>query len=210
MSSRDAIIVPGGGVREGGVLPPWVAKRFDRAIELHAGEPIICLSGGTVHRPPPLDMTGRPVFEAVAGARYLVSRGLNPELIYIEVASYDTIGNAVFARLMHTDPRAWKRLLVITSEFHMDRTREIFRWIFSLRPDCGYELTFESTPDAGIRAADLEFRRAREQASLAAVRTLAPRFREIAAVHEWLFTKHKAYAAGAVAPLGDGQLQRVY
>jgi hypothetical protein len=210
VSGRDAIIIPGGGVREDGVLPAWAVKRFDRAMELHAGEPIICLSGGTVHRPPPLDSMGRPVFEAVAGARYLVSRGVDPKLIYIEIASYDTIGNALFARLMHTDPRGWRRLLVITSEFHMDRTREIFRWIFSLAPDCGYELAFESTPDAGMPAADLEFRRAREQASLAALRALAPRFREIACVHEWLFTEHNAYSAHAAPPLGDGQLQRVY
>jgi hypothetical protein len=209
VSGRDAIIIPGGGVREGGVLPQWAVERFDRAIELHAGEPVICLSGGTVHRPPPLDSTGRPVFEAVAGARYLASRGLDPKLIYTEIASYDTIGNALFARLMHTDPRGWRRLLVITSEFHMGRTREIFRWIFSLAPDRGYELAFESTPDAGMPAPDLEFRRAREQASLAALRALAPRFRELAAVHAWLFTEHNAYAA-AWPPLGDGQLQRVY
>jgi hypothetical protein len=210
VSGWDAIIIPGGGVREGGVLPPWSAKRFDRAMELHAGEPILCLSGGTVHRPPPLDAAGRPIFEAVAGARYLVSRGAPPELIYTEIASYDTIANALFARLMHTDPRAWKRLLVITSEFHMERTSEIFRWIFSLPPDSGYRLTFESAPDAGMTAADLNFRRAREKASLAAVRALAPRLRDIAAVHEWLFTKHKAYAADQSTPLGDAQLQRVY
>ncbi len=210
MSGRDAIIVPGGGVREGGTLPPWAAKRFDRAIELHAGQPIICLSGGTVHRPPPLSSSGHPVLEAIAGARYLVARGIDPKLIYTETASYDTIGNALFARLLHTDPRGWKRLLVITSEFHMQRTCEIFRWIFSLAPECGYELAFESTPDAGMAAADLEFRRAREQASLAALRALAPRFRELAAVHEWLFTEHNAYAAAGAPPSGDRQLQRVY
>ncbi len=47
----DAVIVPGGGVRSGGKLPPWVENRFDRALEIAAGGYIIALSAGTVHRP---------------------------------------------------------------------------------------------------------------------------------------------------------------
>ena len=212
MTRFDAIIVPGGGVRDGGILPPWAANRFDRVVEIHKGEPIVCLSGGTVHRPPPLDSAGRPIFEAVAGARYLMSRGVDPKLIYTETSSYDTIGNALFARLLHTDPRNWKRLLIITSAFHLDRTRQIFRWIFSLAPHSSYELEFEGTPDAGMPAADLAFRRARERASLEAVRDLAPRLRDIVAAHQWLFTEHRAYAAAAfeTVPTRDPDLERTY
>ena len=61
----DAVIVPGGGVRAGGELPPWVKIRFDRAIERSGEAPIVCLSAGTGHRPNPLDQTGRAIFEAV-------------------------------------------------------------------------------------------------------------------------------------------------
>ena len=212
MTRPDAIIVPGGGVRDGGILPPWVVNRFDRALELHNSEPIVCLSGGTVHRPPPLDPEGRPIFEAVAGARYLMSRGVDPKLIYTETSSYDTIGNALFARLLHADPRQWKRLLIITSEFHLDRTRQIFRWIFSLTPDRGYELQFDSVHNTGMPDADLTFRQARERASLEAVRALESRLQDIEAVHHWLFTEHKAYAAPAfeAVPTRDPDLERVY
>lgn len=212
MTRPDALIVPGGGVRQGGVLPPWAANRFDRAIEIHKGEPIVCLSGGTPHRAPPLDAAGRPIFEAVAGARYLMSCGVDPKLIYTETSSYDTIGNALFTRLLHTDTRGWKRLVVITSAFHMDRTRQIFRWIFSLAPERGYELEFDSAPDTGMSDADLAFRQARERASLESVRALEPRLRDMAAVHRWLFTEHLAYAASAFesVPKSDADLERVY
>jgi len=208
----DAIIVPGGGVREGGILPPWVTSRFDRALEVYKGRPIVCLSGGTVHRPPPLDPAGRPMFEAVAGARYLMSRGVDPALIYTETSSYDTIGNALFARLLHTDPREWKRLLIITSAFHLDRTRQIFRWIFSLAPGRGYEMQFESAPDTGMSDTDLAFRQSRERASLEAVRILELQLRSVEAVHQWLFTEHQAYAAAAfdAAPTRDPDLERIY
>ena len=173
---------------------------------------MVCLSGGTVHRPPPLDPAGRPIFEAVAGARYLMSRGVDPKLIYTETSSYDTIGNALFARLLHTDPREWKRLMVITSEFHMERTREIFRWIFSLAPHGGYDVEFEGAPDAGMPDTDLALRRARERAGLEAVRGLESRLRDIAAVHRWLFAEHRAYAATAfdAAPTRDPDLERIY
>jgi hypothetical protein len=65
----DAILIPGGGVREGGLLPSWVRCRLDRALELHRGEFVIALSAGTPHRPPPLDDNGFPIFESVAAAR---------------------------------------------------------------------------------------------------------------------------------------------
>src|SRR5215831_13344947 len=117
----DAVIVPGGGVREGDELPPWVKDRFDVAIERSGEAPIVCLLAGTVHRPNPLDQTGRAIFEASAGAQYLLRKGFPAERIYIELASWDTVGNAYFARTVHTDPSGWRRLLVITSEHHVAR-----------------------------------------------------------------------------------------
>ncbi len=48
------------------------------------------------------------------------------ERIWAETASLDTIGNAYFARVIHTDPAGLRRLLVVNSAFHMPRTRMIF------------------------------------------------------------------------------------
>jgi hypothetical protein len=196
----DAVIVPGGGVREGGELPPWVENRFDLAIGRSGKAPIVCLSAGTVHRPNPLDQTGRAIFEASAAAHYLLRKGIQPERIFIEVASWDTVGNAYFARTMHTDPRGWRRLLVITSEHHMARTEAIFRWVFGLAPDLGYALSFEVTPDLCLQGAVLQARVDREKASLILVTRLAARIRTLSELHQWLFTEHDAYKASLVRP----------
>ena len=196
----DAIVVLGGGVRAGGELPPWVAKRFDLAMEQAADAPIICCSAGTVHRPNPLDETGRPIFEAVAEARYLLQRGFPPDRIFIECASWDTIGNAYFARTMHTDPAGWRRLLVITSQSHMPRAEAIFHWVFGASPQSGYRLAFLASTDDGLPPEILQARTEREKASLASLEQIAARLPSLADVHRFLFTQHEAYRASLSDP----------
>jgi hypothetical protein len=190
----DLIIVPGGGLRPDGTLPSWVRNRFDRALEIRRTEPILCLSAGTVHKAPPLDDNGRPIFEASVGAGYLLARRLDATSILTETASWDTIGNAFFARAMHTDPRGWHRLLVVNSAFHMARARAIFEWVFSLSPDLGYSLAFETVPDVGAPDADFACRRERERASLERVQELRRQIRTMAGLHEFVFFKHGAYS----------------
>jgi len=180
-------------VREGGELPPWAAARFDLALERQSGEPLVCLSAGTTHRPPPLE-DGFPIPESVAGARYLLSRGVSPNRIRVENTSYDTIGNAYFAKLLFVDPSSWTRLLIVTSEFHMPRTRAIFEWVFGL-DDRLYELTFEASPDAGITPDALQFRREKERQGLAGFEQVKQRIQSLHELHEWLFTAHQAYSA---------------
>lgn len=206
----DAILIAGGGVRDGGELPPWIRRRFDRAMELHSGEHLIALSGGTVHRPPPLDSAGFPILESIAGARYLMKRGVLASKILVETSSYDTIGNALFARLIHTDPRGFRRILMITSEFHMERTVEIFRWVFAASPDHGYDLHFEATENTGIAAADLEARRPQEQSRISDLQPLKERLRTLPDIHQWLFTEHAAYAPGQKPARHSDPLQTLY
>lgn len=191
------MIVPGGGVRDGGKLPEWVEKRLDKAREVAGGAYIITLTAGTTHKAPPLDEEGRPLLESVCGARYLVRSDYPPELILAETASYDTIGNAYFARTIHTDPAGFRKLLIVNSEFHMPRTEIIFRWIFGLTPvDGAYELTFLPVPDAGIEPNALIARKQKEQVAISDLRRLTGRYRTLASFHKWLFTEHSAYAVG--------------
>ncbi len=49
----------------------------------------------------------------------------------METTSYDTIGNAYFTRVQICDVKGWEKVWVVTSEFHMARTRAIFEWIFA-------------------------------------------------------------------------------
>jgi hypothetical protein len=196
MATYDAILVPGGGVREGGQLPPWVRRRLDRAISLHRGGYIITLSAGTVYKPPPTDERGFPVLESVAGARYLVDHGVPPALVLAETCSYDTIGNAYFSRVVHVDPRGFRDLVVVTSAFHMARTEAIFRWIYGLPPR-GYALSFEEVADEGIAPAALSARRRKEADALGRLPPLVSRIGSMAELHRWLFTENPAYAVGS-------------
>jgi uncharacterized SAM-binding protein YcdF (DUF218 family) len=190
----DAILILGGGVREGGELPPWARARYDLALQRQAGEPLICLSAGTTHRPPPLDNTGFPVLECIAGARHLMSQGIPARQIRLETASYDTVGNAYFAKLLHVDPAGWSRLLVITSESHMPRTRAIFEWVFGFEPGT-YRLHFAASADVGLTPEQDAARRRKEQEALDLFRRESARISDLRELNEWIFTRHRAYAA---------------
>jgi hypothetical protein len=196
-------VIPGGGLLEGGRIPPWVENRLKGAMEIGAGAvPILCLSAGTTHKPLPLDARGRPIFESVAGARWLRESGYPDRLLFTEAASWDTVGNAYFARTLHTDPAGWRRLAVITSEFHMPRTEAIFRWVFGASsgetlPRVGYALEFIAVPDCGMAPDALMARREKEAESLARLPDLTAKLPSLPKIHRWLFTEHRAYAAAA-------------
>lgn len=196
----DAIIVPGGGVRENGALPVWVQSRFDHAFKHWQGEFFICLSAGTVFKAPPQDKRGFPLLEAVAGAQYLRKLGVPAEKILTETASYDTIGNAYFARVIHTDPVGWRRLLIVTSAFHMARTRTIFEWVFGFDTTQNpYQLDFSEATDENISPEVLAKRREKEAAGIERLLHLTTQIRTLPQLHHFLFTRHDAYAIARLA-----------
>jgi hypothetical protein len=198
MENFDCILVPGGGLLPDGALPPWTISRLDRVYALRDRcSRIALLSGGTVHKPPPLDRNGYPVFESRQAADYLVQLGLPPERLLTEICSYDTIGNAYYARLLFADPLDLKQLLVITSEFHMPRTQAIFDWVFSLEPltiPCAIQ--FQETPNAGLSGQVLEARLHRENSSLEKLQQTIGQIEDLDELHRWIYTEHRAYTVG--------------
>jgi uncharacterized SAM-binding protein YcdF (DUF218 family) len=193
MPEFDAVLIPGGGLTDAGELPSYVVARLDRALA-HRAAYFIPLSAATPHKPPPLDARGYPIYESPAAARYLCEHGIPERQILTETCSYDTIGNAFFARLVHAGPRGLRRLHVINSEFHMPRTEAIFRWVFGVSPSGAYELSFESVENIGLSSDALEHRATRERASLEHVHSLTQRIHTLAQLHEWMYTEHAAYA----------------
>lgn len=194
MKTYDAVLVPGGGVYANGDLPLWTQRRLDCALT-KSQRYIVTLSAGTTHKPPPLDQDGYPIFESVAAAQYLMRRGVGPEKILVETCSYDTIGNVYFSRMMHVEPLSLKRLLIVTSEFHMLRTQAIFEWLYGLTGLAqDYCLEFEAVSDVGIDADVLAARQTREASSLESVRLLAQKIQSLQEFHAWLFQCHGAYA----------------
>jgi len=207
-----AILVPGGGLLKNGRLPSWTKRRLDLAIERHNAKGyIIALSAGTVYKPPPLNGKGFPLFESVAAAEYLAARGINPKRILTEKCSYDTIGNAYFSRVIHTEPRGWSRLLVITSAFHMPRTRAIFEWVYSLTPlPLPVELAFEATSDTGLEQGLLKLRIEKEKRGLNELLATKRGIHTLEEFHQWLYSKHNAYATALNPRKLSGDVLRTY
>jgi hypothetical protein len=87
---------------------------------------------GTPHKTPIFNRTGFCEFESMTGAAYLLQQGMSAEKMLRETASYDTIGNAFFSATIHAIPCAWQRVAIVTSAFHMGRTKAIFDKVFSL------------------------------------------------------------------------------
>lgn len=193
----DAVLVPGGGILDENTPTPWVQKRLDKALEIVGDGLIITLSAGTTHKAPLMDERGFPLFESVVSANYLMEKGFDPKRILFEHHSYDTIGNAFFARMIHTEPRKLKRLAVVTSSFHMERTKRIFDWVFSLSPHpVEYSLDYFESADYGLDSEALESRIIGEKRRVASLEKVIPNIDTLSKLHRWLFEEHSAYAVG--------------
>lgn len=203
MASYDAILIPGGGLRNDGDLPPWVRNRLDKAVEIDSTRFFMTLSRGTSHKAPPSDEEGFPIDESLAGARYLIARGISKNRILFEATSFDTIGNAFFSRLIHIEPMRLVRLLIITSNFHLARTRAIFNWVYSLS-DGSFDLTFAEVPNVGIDADSLHARMEKERQGLQALERPMRQISTLEHMHQWLFFQHNAYKPdGERTEIGD-------
>ena len=205
----DAILVLGGGQLPDFTPPPHVELRLRRAAALYfAASPtrkpmIITTSRGTPHKPSPHDTGGYEIDEADMQANYLITQlDIPPTAILEENLAQDTIGNAYFARLLHTDvDQSLRRLAVITNRWHMNRSKAVFDHVFSLpmhanAADPGYRLTYFSEADA----LPADVLTARLEAEAKKLPNFGPgsKWREatptMAALHKWVNTEHGAYA----------------
>lgn len=110
-----AIIVPAGGQTADGP-PAHVLARLERAAQMYkmAPEPkpyVVTTAWGTPHKPCPHDAAGFERHEAGDNAKWLMSHGVLPGDVLEESVSLETVGNAFFARVMHTDVRSLRRVM---------------------------------------------------------------------------------------------------
>ncbi|KAL7523092.1 hypothetical protein ACHAXR_000021, partial [Thalassiosira sp. AJA248-18] len=129
-----------GGVPLSPTEPPiYVQRRCDVVAqimnEMHQLPSVICLSAGTAHVAQYITPhNGLPLWESTASAAYLMRHEQHPvpaNQVFAETTSFDTISNAFFTRTTMTDINtAWRKILVVTNEFHIHRSKAIFDWIF--------------------------------------------------------------------------------
>lgn len=208
----DVIIVLGGGIDQNGNIHSWVKKRFDLAITYYQqyNIPIIPCSGVPYHNEPFLK-NGHLHTEADAGAEYLLGQGVSREMILKEDYSRDTIGNAYFSLVMHVLPAQFKNILVITSQFHMSRSRVIFDWLYKL---AGInDIVYKETDDGDLANIQptYQLRLNREKKSTKNVLNLSHKYGTLEEVHKWLYSQHNAYStAPTTVDTIDPKLKKSY
>ena len=192
---------------------------------------ILCLSAGTAHLSQLLSLDGLPIWESTACASYILSKMKEseeveedndsnwnsnyPPEIYVETTSYDTIGNAFYARTSHTDiMKNWNNLLIITNEFHMERTQKIFNWIYSLdnndegSSSSNYELYFLQSPNIGLSSEAITARKQREHQSSIHIDQLVKEKTTLQQVYQFLTNDHSLYTAQYLIDRGSQQEQQ--
>lgn len=209
----DAVIILGGGVLDDGSLPIWVLRRIKKALDFKdKTKYFITSSAYTINKKPIINKMGFPVNESVKMGELLVKAGIDKSRILTERWSHDTIGNAYFTRLIHVDQLNLKKLLIITSEFHMPRSQAIFEWIYGLNNSFlkPYKLYFESVSDKKINSKIINPRVEKEQISLQKLFETKKDITNLKKLHQWLFRKHGAYTLKFFSDKNSAQVLKSY
>tara|TARA_R100001163_G_scaffold65473_2_gene62757 strand:- start:5148 stop:5933 length:786 start_codon:yes stop_codon:yes gene_type:complete len=201
--SQEHLFVLAGGLDHLGRNHPWVKDRLDLALELYKIKPrkIYMIGGGTYHKPPHRNKENFVIHESTMGAKYLIDRGVNPDDISREWASYDTIANAFFGLLNFAIPLDLTDFVVITSDFHMPRAKAIFKWIFGLWSDKingdtnhnMHNIKFLEVSSKYLDDDIIEARSKREARSLDRLKTTIKEINTWYKFHDWFYSDHQAY-----------------
>lgn len=135
------IVVLGGGIWKR--KPPlFMQKRLNKAIELLKKYPHakILLCGKYSFRYS--ENEAPSITEAELMRDYLIKKGIPASKIFLERKSKDTIGNAYYAKKLYFIPKNEKEAIIVTSDFHLNRAKFIFKKIFGPK----YRLKFIATP----------------------------------------------------------------
>ena len=195
--SVEGIFVLAGGIDDNGICYPWVTKRLDLAYQIYKqiDKPIFCLGGGSYHIPPKLNKNNFVIHESTSCSEYLISLNVCPSKIYREWSSYDTIANGFFGFTNFIIPLKLKSIIVITSNFHIERAKEIFLWM-KLIFNIDINIYFLPTCDKNIDVDIIKIRTEREKRSLKSLKeNVIINIDSLEKFHKWFFTEHKAYCS---------------
>ena len=192
----DVVFILAGGFNNKGVINEWVKRRLDYFIKLYNSSNsikyVVCLGGGTYHKSPVLDKNNYVIHESTGLVKYLLDNGIPKNIIMREWFSYDTIANGYFSYINFTKIRNWKNILVITSDFHLERSKLIFEWIYSL-DNTKYNLNFIGVSDKGLDTNIINSRRIREKNSIINLKKVISKINNLEELHIWFHNEHNCY-----------------
>lgn len=224
----DGVVVLGGGLWRSnespwGEIPPWAVRRLDGAAEVYRrgkADRIMICGGGSPHGLPMLHpTTGQVVHEGTAYAEYLIGEHHVPARdVLKEVSSYDTVGNGYFSAMIHAIPSGWKSAAVVTSEFHMPRSKAIFQKVYALVEaslGVSVSLSFITVRDDGLFSENsdaLEVRRQKEMKSMETWEKNTSHMTTLEEFHAWMYATHVCYSCSKQDQFGieDGSLKGTY
>ncbi len=128
----DAVIVLANEMDPTGILNKESTLRADLAAKLmdELDVPYVVTCGWAYR-------SDSPILIADAFKSYLISVGVKSDKIITEINSRDTVGDAVFTRMNVSEPRGFKKVCVVTSNYHVSRTMKIFNFVYG----SGYAIT---------------------------------------------------------------------
>ena len=204
------IFVLAGGIDNFNNPNIFVQKRLDKATELlQENDFIIILGGGTYHKPPNLDSNNYVIHESTSCANYLINKGVNPNQIIREWASYDTIANGYFSFLNYIIPLKIKECYIITSQFHMKRTQTIFNYFNNLITNNSTDLKYTETENI-IENNILKTRLEREDYSNNSFKkNIINTIHTLEKFTLWFYTEHNAYKSN-ISYYSDYSINNTY
>jgi uncharacterized SAM-binding protein YcdF (DUF218 family) len=125
ITQSEVVVVLGGGMHSDGTPAPATLARGKAAVDLALAHPdaaIICSGSHGVGRKPRRS-------EAASMADVIAAAGVDPERIFLEDESRDTIGNAVFVAERYLSRMSPRSVYIVTSPFHLERSVETFRLV---------------------------------------------------------------------------------
>ena len=119
VGDSDVIIVLGAQVKEDGTPSVALTRRLTAALESYLEKPqliIVCGAQGI----------NEPRAEGDVMRDWLIEKGVRPEDVVAETASFNTRENLVYARAI-MEHRGLSQALVVTSDYHVARALELCR-----------------------------------------------------------------------------------
>lgn len=134
--SADVIVVLSGGIRQNGELHQTTQKRIEKAKELFdkGAAPAILMTGKWS-----LFREDQPkITEAEAMTLYAESLGVPSSVLWQEKNSTSTLSNALYTKVFFLEPHNWKKVIVVTSDFHCSRANMIFSAVLGTEYEIDY------------------------------------------------------------------------
>ncbi len=121
----DCVIVLANEMSQDGTLNDESDARISVAASFVLNRQSDCLiCCGWAYRPD----TNLTIAEALK--RKASTLGVDPDKILCETKSRDTVGDAFFTKRMMVESRKWSEILVVTSDYHVERTRKVFELFY--------------------------------------------------------------------------------